>query len=207
MAEKLNVLWDTCVLYRWLTKSPVEFVDHISEYAKDAEDGKVGIFISSMALAELRPSLVVNTGETPASIVSRLCGFIAIIDTVPDIMSLAGELRDNRFVCSTDGPKVPERTRPLSPGDAIQLATGIWMREYAGVQDLEFHTFDEGKRKDTIDGKTVPMIGFHNWCKGLDSVEVVSLAKELKRKKPDHPRCPLPKTNPNSTNSAKPPAS
>ena len=194
------------MLYRWLSKKPNDYVDHISAHVSDAEVGRSKIFISSIGLAELRPSRVKASGETPASIVNKLCAFITVIDTIPDIMSLAGSLKDNRYVCSTDGPKAPERSRELSTGDAIQLATAIWMREYAGVQDLEFHTFDDGKSRNSVDGKTVPMISFQNWCKGLDGVEYVELAKELKRKKPDHPSCPIPAKN-NSTSSKKPPAS
>lgn len=192
-----NILWDTCVLYRWLTKHPPEYVDHIAAHVADAEAGRSKIFISSIGLAELRPSRVKASGDTPASIMNRLCAFITVVDTIPDIMSVAGSLKDNRYVCSTDDPKAKERARELSTGDAVHLATAIWMREYAGVQDLEFHTFDDGKSRNAVDGKTVPMISFHNWCKGLDGVEHVELAKEIRRKKPDHHSCQIPTKKPN----------
>ncbi|MEW2911442.1 hypothetical protein [Leisingera sp. JC11] len=195
MTEKKSVLWDTCVLYRWLTRSPADYVDHIEAHIADAEAGKAEIFISSISLAELRPSRVADSSETPAGLLTKLGAFISVVDTIPDIMSIAGCLRDNRYVCSTDGPKVAERKRELTLGDAIQLATAIWMREYAGVQDLELHTFDNGKSKNSGESggkRAVPMLDFHNWCKGLDDVEVVQLAREIKRKKPDHPLHPIP---------------
>lgn len=192
MTEDLNIFWDACVLYRFLRREPVDFVDHISAYVADAEAGRVKIHMASITLAELRPSIVNLRGETPVNIINRLCSFAIMVDTSPDIMSLAGLLKDNKYICSTDGPKSPERSRPLSTGDAIQLATAIDLRETWGVQGLVMHTFDEGNRRSTEDGKTVPMIGFHNWCKGLEDNEKVNLVKELKRTKPVHASCPLP---------------
>ncbi len=167
-------------------------MDHISAYVADAEAGRVKIHMASITLAELRPSMVNLPGETPVNIINRLCSFAIMVDTSPDIMSLAGVLKDNTYICSTDAPKAKPRSRPLSTGDAIQLATAIDLRETWGVQGLVMHTFDEGKRKSTEDGRTVPMIGFHNWCKGLEDNEAVSLVRELKRIKPVHTSCPIP---------------
>ncbi|MEL7405301.1 MAG: hypothetical protein AAGJ89_17885 [Pseudomonadota bacterium] len=208
MSELRNIFWDSCILYRFLRGKPLEYVDHIKMHVEDCEAGKTKIYISSVALAELRPSVVGMSGHSPASIVSQMCAFAVAIDASPNIMSFAGALKDNKFVCSTDHPKADERLRPLSTGDAIQLATAVSLREHWGVIGLEFHTFDEGKRASKEDGgKTVPMIGFHNWCEGLDHKEEVSLVREMKRSKPEHPLCPLPKKSPNLTASKKPPAS
>lgn len=195
MTEDVNIFWDACVLYRFLRKEPTAFVDHISAYVADAEAGRVKIYMASITLAELRPSIVNLKGETPASIINRLCSFAVMIDTSPDIMSLAGILKDNKYICSTDSPKSKERSRPLSTGDAIQLASAVELRESWGVQGLVMHTFDEGGRSSKQDGKTVPMIGFHNWCKGLEGNEKVELVRELKRTKPVHKSCPLPNLN------------
>lgn len=193
LTDDANFFWDACVLYRFLSKRPSDYVDHISAYVADAESGRVKIYMASITLAELRPSIVNLNGETPAGIMNRLCSFAIMIDTSPDIMSLAGLLKDNKYICSTDGPNAKERTRPLSTGDAIQLATAVDLRESWGVQGLVMHTFDEGKRSSTEEGKTVPMIGFHNWCKGLEDNEKVGLVRDLKRTKPVHASCPLPK--------------
>lgn len=192
MKSGKHILWDTCVLYRWLTGFPVEYVDHINRFVADAKSGDVDIYLSSIALAEIRPSIIKHPDETPAGLISKLCSFLKVVDTVPDIMSLAGLLRDNTYICATDHPNAPERKRELSTGDAIQLATAIWMKEYAGVQNFEFHTFDDGKGRNSVEGRAVPMLSYHNWCKGLDDIECVQLAKELKRQKPSHPLCALP---------------
>lgn len=197
LTEVRNIFWDACVLYRFLCQAPVDYVDHIAAYVADAEAGHVRVHMASITLAELRPSAVNLAGHTPAGIINKLCAFAIMIDTSPDIMSLAGLLKDNQYICSTDHENAKERKRPLSTGDAIQLATAIDLREHWGVQGLEFHTFDEGKRSSKEEGKTVPMIGFHNWCKGLENNEQVMLVKELKRMKPIHDSCRLPKSKPN----------
>jgi predicted nucleic acid-binding protein len=194
LTDGLNIFWDACVLYRFLRNEPTDFVDHISAYVADAEAGRLKIYMASITLAELRPSIVKLKGETPANIINRLCSFAIMIDTSPDIMSLAGLLKDNKYICSTDDPKAEERCRPLSTGDAIQLASAIDLRENWGVQGLVLHTFDEGMRSSKEEGKTVPMIGFQNWCKGLEGNEKVDLVRELKRMKPVHASCPIPTT-------------
>lgn len=196
MSEVKNIFWDSCVLYRFLKNEPAEYTDHIAAFVKDAEEGRVKVHMASIALAELRPSIVNLAAESPVQIINRLCSFATMIDTSPDIMSLAGVLKDKRYVCGTDHENAAERARPLSTGDAIQLAAAIDLRESWGVQGLEFHTFDEGKRSSKEDGgRTVPMIQFHNWCKGLESDPEVNLVKEMKRTKPIHQSCPLPKNS------------
>jgi hypothetical protein len=160
-------------------------------HLSDAVAGKTNIFISSISLAELRPSRIQMPGMTPVMVLSRLFSVIKVIDANPDVMSMAGVLKDNRFVAH-DQPKVKERTRELGTGDAIQLATALWMAEVAGVKDLVFHTFDDGKARNSIEGKCVPLLSFQNWCKGLDGSELVQSAKSLKRSRPEHRMCPLP---------------
>lgn len=160
----------------------------IKKHVADCEAGRSKIYISSIALAELRPSVVGKSGQSPASIINQACSFAISIDASPPIMSFAGLLKDNRYICGTDHPNADERSRPLSTGDAIQLATAVHLREHWAVVGLEFHTFDEGKRASKEDGgKTVPMIGFHNWCKGIEDNEEVSLVCEMKRVKPTYP--------------------
>ncbi len=190
MAETKTILWDTCVLYRWLTKFPTDYVDHIQAHVDDAKAGKSDIFISTISLAELRPSMVNQASETPVSILRRLCSFITPVDTLPDIMSLAGELRDNEYLHVDGDPKRAKVT--LTLGDAVHLATGIWMREYSGAQNVEFHTFDDGKGKGNAEGRGVSMLSFHNWTRNLENSNCVQQAIELKRKLPDHALCKLP---------------
>jgi hypothetical protein len=184
-------LWDACVLYRWLNEKPAEYIDHIGKYLEEAP-GTVGLYVSTITLAEIRPSAVNREGLTPSQVLAGISGSFVLIDTSPDIMSLAGYLRDRTYR-HIDGPADRAPGRPLGTGDAIQLATAVALREEYGVQNLTLHTFDEGKKKDGIEGKRgVPIIGFENWCRDCVDDEEVQKVISVPRKKPVHPSCPLP---------------
>lgn len=159
-----EILWDTCVVYRWLSRRPTEYVDHIEQYVSDAESDRAKLYISSIALSEIRPSRVQREGATPAQIVAELRGVLTVLDPTPDIMSMAGMMKDNRFLLYEKGSKGEEVTRELSTGDAIHLATALWMRDIAKMTDVEFHTFDDGRHRGP-EGRCVPMLSFRGGAK------------------------------------------
>lgn len=185
-------LWDACVLYRWLNGSPSDYVDHIGKYLEESASGMVDLYISTITLAEIRPSAINKHGLTPIQVVSSISRSFIMIDTSPDIMSLAGYLRDQSYQ-HMDGPSDRASKRPLGTGDAIHLATAVALKEEFGVQDLTLHSFDEGKKRGTIDGKKgVPIIGFEKWCRNCLNDKEVKKVISIPRKKPEHPACPLP---------------
>ncbi len=191
MANKA-LLWDTCVLYRWFQPDETDYVDHIKKYLEDSKAGLVDIYLSTISLAELRPSTLKMSGFTPIQVLSSISGSFVLVDTSPDIMSVAGHLRDQTYK-HVEGPEERAVTRPLSLGDSIHLATAVALREEFGVQNLVVHSFDLGKRKDIEEGKkTVPMVGFEKWCRGCDNDDWVQKVVSVERKIPEHPLCPLP---------------
>ena len=201
-----SFLWDTCVVYRWFNGVPAEYVDHIERFLEEASSKKCEIYISTVTLAEIAPSKMKKTGLNPSQVLASMSKSFIIVDTSPDIMSLAGHLRDQQYR-HIDGPDDKAATRHLSLGDSIHLATAVALREEFGVQSLGLHTFDEGKKRDGETGKkTVPIIGFHNWCRNCADDEEVQKVISLAKTKPVHPQCPLPKKNPKSNDSKKPPA-
>lgn len=191
-----SLLWDTCVLYRFLNGTPPEYLDHIEAWLDEARKGATTIYLSSVALAEIKPSTVSMSGKTPLDVSRAVHSAFRFIAPTASIMSLAGYLRDQRYR-HVDGPEDRATERPLSLGDSIHLATGIALREEFGVQELILHSFDEGKNKGGESGKrNVPMVGFHNWCRDLNHDEEVNKALELTIKFPEHSSCPLPTKNP-----------
>lgn len=189
-----SYLWDTCVLYRLLQGSPTPFVDHIEKHLEDCLNSKCEIYISSISLAEIRPSAINRPGLSPIQVLSSISSNFIVIDTSPNIMSLAGILRDQKYQQS-DGPESRAAERPLGLGDAIQLSTAVSLREEFGVQNLTFHSFDEGKRRDSESGgkKTVPMIGFEKWCRACSDNETVQKVISVPKKLPEHPLCQVPR--------------
>jgi predicted nucleic acid-binding protein len=187
-------LWDTCVIYRFLGNPDADYLDHIQKFLSECDAGQIEIFISTISLAEIRPSSMGRSGLTPSQVLASVSKSFKMVDTSPDIMSLAGYLRDQtyRHVELTDAKAPP---RILGLGDSIHLATAVALREEFGVQNLTLHTFDEGKRRDGESGKkTVPIDGFQNWCRGIEGDEEIQKVLSTPRSKPVHPSCQLPKS-------------
>jgi hypothetical protein len=171
----------------------------------DAGEGKVDIFVSTISLAEIGPSKMGKSGLRPIEVLNSISKAIVLVDPTPDIMSVAGHLRDQTYRLIGE-PETTAPKRNLSLGDSIHIATAIALREEFGVQNLVLHTFDEGKSKDSeIGKKTVPIIGFQNWCRDCGNDEEVMKAIEIKRGKPEHPSCPLPRPKSSHADSQKPP--
>lgn len=190
-----SLLWDTCVLYRWLNGQPTEWLDHIEAHLSDLQSGKTDIFLSTTVLAEMRPSKVKKTGKTPLQVIQAVNSAFKYVPPSPDIMSLAGHLRDQQYV-HVDGPAEKAVTRELSLGDAIHLATAVALQEEFGVQNLIVHSLDEGKKRDgQIGRKTVPVVGYHNWCRTNGDDEEVQRVLSLKISKPVHQTCQIPPKN------------
>ena len=87
-------LWDTCVIYRWFNGVPNEYLDHIAKYLEELESKKSEVYISTITLAEIRSSKMGKSGLSPTQVLAGMSGSFVFIDTSPDIMSLAGHLRD-----------------------------------------------------------------------------------------------------------------
>ena len=195
-----SILWDTNILYRWFQPEGTDYVDHIKKYLEESALGEVDIYISTITLAEIRPSAISKIGMSPLQVLSAISASFIPIDTSPDIMSLAGYLRDQRYR-EINVPESKASSRPLGTGDAIHLATAVALREEFGVQNLTLHSFDEGKSKSTEEGsKTVPILGFEKWCRDCADDEEIQKVISVPKKKPEHPACPLPiKNKPNAS--------
>ena len=59
----------------------------------------------------------------------------------PNAMLRVARLRDAKWQMPGDGPE--GKPRRMSLGDAMQVASALWVKEAIGVPDLEFLTFDD----------------------------------------------------------------
>jgi|TARA_R100000049_G_C1900594_1_gene50775 predicted nucleic acid-binding protein len=193
MAAPRAFLWDSCVLYRWLDENGTEYVEHIEKFLQEAGAGQVDLYISTITLAEIRPSKMGKTGLTPLQVLDGVSQTFIQVSPSPYIMSLAGYLRDQSFRL-VNVPEDQAFPRPLGLGDAIHLATAVALREEIGVQNLVLHSFDEGKTKDGNTGKkNVGILNFERWCRDCSGDEEIQRVISTPRKKPHHPTLPLPR--------------
>jgi hypothetical protein len=193
----MNLCWDSCVFYCYLTGSPAHYYTDIAEYIMDAKAGKYKIHCSTLAFAEIRQSALAKKGY--GSVQEFFADFESAffpIDPNPNIMIAAGELKNAQPINPSDD-KTPNH-RVIGTADAIHLMTCLYLRDAMGVKDVIFHTLDEGKGK-TWEGKCVPLLGFERWFPPDARNGRVLDVCNLNRKKPLHPQPKLPGTLPNVT--------
>ncbi len=187
MAPPKNLFWDSCVFIRYLTRSPATLLADIDQYVVDCRDGKYTIHCSTLVYSEIWPRFLKKRGfGTPASFFSDLGSAFAPFDPNPNILSYAGALRDHEPVNPGDQKIGGTNKRSIGTPDAIHLATCLYLRDVAGVTDIVFHTFDEGKGKNW-EGRCVPIIGFERWFPPDRRVKEVADVCSLIRTMPRHP--------------------
>jgi predicted nucleic acid-binding protein len=186
-----DLFWDSCVFTAFLRNEEHAYdINSISQYLDEVKAGKSKIYTSSIVLAEILPSSLAksNKGSFQDFVVS-LHGSIIIVDASPNVMRIAGELRDLPY------RKSNSPGRQLATPDAIMFASCIYLAEAMGVKVDAFHTFDDGRRRGP-DGKSVPLLSYHEWCEGFtpDQMRIAKSVIDLNRCRPVHPSPKFPGT-------------
>lgn len=187
MSNPLNVFWDSCCFIRLITRTPDELLLDMEQYVNDARKGLLKIHFSTIAYVEIRPRYFNNTKYgSIEEFFDHWGSAFHPFDPNPNILIEAGRLRDadpvNPFPKELNGTK-----RKVGAADAVHLATCLFLRDGAGIDDIVFHTFDDGKGSTTHEGKCVPIIGFEKWFPEKARNRSVSDVCSLPRCKPKHP--------------------
>lgn len=176
-----EIFWDTCVFGAHLYGDKAQYgatVDHIEQFLREAQDGKWKIVTSSVLFAEIAFSKVKKGAPGKLEdLVADLSSACLIIEPNPNIMILAGKLRDIPY------RKGKSEKRVLSVPDAIMLATAIYGQEY--FSDFRgFFTFDAGGAK-----RSIPLIGYEDWLEGISGPkrQVADQVVRMNRLRPEHP--------------------
>ena len=108
----------------------------------EAAVAKRRVWVSSVLFAELRPSTFVPGRFATLFELTRYIRALATLVTPdPNAMLRVARLRDAKWQMPGDGPEA--KPRSMSLGDAMQIASALWVKEAIGVPDLEFLTFDD----------------------------------------------------------------
>jgi hypothetical protein len=178
------------VFYAFLRDERAAYdVDSIAQYLREAREGKCRIYTSTMVLAEVLPSHISKQGVGSfQDFLNDLQGAVVLTSPSPDIMYMAARLRDLPY------KKGNSPGRRLSTPDAIMLATCVDVRDVQGVPIDFFHTYDDGKKRDPVNGKMVPLISYEDWCEDFspEQIAVADPVLRLNRRKPIHPAPSLP---------------
>ncbi len=186
--SSFNHFFDTNVLLNYANGHSGHETRDIETILREAvgPNKKRNIWISSVLLAELRPSNFVP-GVFPS--VEELGKYIRSLATTvtpdPPTMMRVARLRDIKWRRSN--PQEGEKSRQMSLGDAIHIASALWVKEACGVKDLEFLTFDDGRSDaDDLDPHTraLSLLRLEEYTHELSGVPDVSAVVLLRRIRP-----------------------
>ena len=96
----------------------------------------------------------------------------------PNIMLRAARLRDIKW-------QRPQK--PMSLGDAIQIASALWVREALGVPDLEFLLIDERRTDEARGGLCHSTVRLQDYADNAHTNSDAKAAARLKRVQPALP--------------------
>jgi hypothetical protein len=117
---------------------------HIETILTEAAVAKRRVWVSSVLFAELRPSTFVPGRFATLFELTRYIRALATLVTPdPNAMLRVARLRDAKWQTPADGHGGEGKSRTMSLGDAMQIASALWVKEAIGVPDLEFLTFDD----------------------------------------------------------------
>jgi len=110
----------------------------------EAAVAKRRVWVSSVLFAELRPSTFVSGRFATLFDLTRYIRALATLVTPdPNAMLRVAKLRDGKWLMPGDGNGAEGKPRSMALGDAMQIASALWVKEAIGVPDLEFLTFDD----------------------------------------------------------------
>jgi len=116
---------------------------HIETILTEAAVHKRRVWVSSVLFAELRPSTFVPGRFATLFDLTRYIRALATLVTPdPNAMLRVARLCDAKWHSPDDGGEAQGKPRTMALGDAMQIASALWVKEAIGVPDLEFLTFD-----------------------------------------------------------------
>ena len=189
-AAPSNLFWDSCVFTAFFRDQTAAYdIASIEQYLTEAGEGKHHIYTSSLVFAEILPSSLKPGVGSFQEFADDFQGAIVIVDASPNVMQIAGRLRDLPYRKGTSPG------RRLATPDSIMLASAVYLTEAVGVRLAAFHTFDDGRRRDP-DGRSVPLLSYHEWCEGFtpEQMRVAKAVVDMPRQRPVHPAPKLPGT-------------
>ena len=134
----------TSVLLRHANGDSGEAEQHVETILTEAAVAKRRVWVSSILFAELRPSTFVPGRFATLFELTRYIRALATLVTPdPNTMMRVARLRDAKWQRPADAHQPGGKPRTMTLGDAMQIASALWVKEAIGVPDLEFLTFDD----------------------------------------------------------------
>ncbi|WP_113890420.1 hypothetical protein [Roseiarcus fermentans] len=156
------------VLLRHASGRSGEAESDIETILTEAATGKRRIWVNSIMFAEMRPSAFVAGRFAALAEFTRYLRSIATFVTPdPNCMLRAARLRDVRWQRPAALRRPDEQPRFLSLLDAIQMSSALWVKETAGVADLEFLAFEDFGADEANEGGWLSLLRLQDYADEL----------------------------------------
>jgi len=143
------------------------------------------VWVSSILFAELRPSMFVSGRfETLFELTRYLRSLATLVTPDPNAMLRAARLLDAKWQRPAAARQADEEPRSMSLGDAIQIASAVWVKEAIGVPDLEFLMFDEWSCNEAKGARRLSLLRLQDYAAEAHANSDVMAAVRLTRLQP-----------------------
>jgi hypothetical protein len=169
----------TNVVLRYASGNSAEAEQHIETILTKAAAAKRRVWVSSLLFAELRPSMFVPGRFASLCEFTRYIRSLATLVTPdPNTMLRVGRLRDAKWQRPASIRQADEKPQSMSLGDAIQIASALWVKEAIGVPDLEFLMFDDWSSNGAKGAGRLAELHLQNYAEdGRADLDVMAAAR------------------------------
>jgi hypothetical protein len=158
---------------------------HIETILTEAAVHKRRVWVSSVLFAELRPATFVPGRFATLFELTRYIRALATLVTPdPNAMLRVARLRDAKWHMPGDKSEAEGKPRGMALGDAMEIASALWVKEAIGVPDLEFLTFDNWCAPEGGPGDRLCLLHLQDYAVDVGSNADVKAAIRLTRLEP-----------------------
>lgn len=158
---------------------------HIETILTEAAVHKRRVWVSSVLFAELRPSTFVPGRFATLFELTRYIRALATLVTPdPNAMLRVARLRDAKWHMPDDQSETEGKPRAMALGDAMEIASALWVKEAIGVPDLEFLTFDNWCAPEGATSDRLCLLHLQDYAVDVGSNADVKAAIRLTRLEP-----------------------
>jgi hypothetical protein len=187
----------TNVFLRHASGASGEAEEHIETILTRAAVAKRRVWVSSILFAELRPSMFVpGRFDTLRRLTRYIRSLATLVTPDPNTMLRVARLRDAKWQRPADVRGADEKPRTMSFGDAIQIASALWVKEAGGVTDLKFLMFDDWSPSEAKGGGRLSLLRLQDYAEDARANSDVMAAVRLTRIQPVRQARSVPQTAP-----------
>lgn len=182
------------MLLRHANNDSGEFAGYITTILAEASGANPArkLWVISVLFAELRPSsFKPGNFATLNDFVRYIRSIVTVVNPDPYTMLRAAHLRDFKWRRPPSKRSADEKARCMTLGDAIHIASALYVKEAMNVPDLEFLTFDNSADKSVEtdpDTKSLPLLNLEEFTHEISSDPDVFAVVSLPRLRPVLPQ-------------------